>query len=225
MASPTPETTPGATGRRSASWLLTWTLVTTIALYAGLFVFASALFIFAYFAFYLWVNVGTLASVIVFTAAFLASHKLFPRRRHRLQLGIQLAAIVFAVTGAAVMAMVPLLGGQSVEMAGYSLHTRLWLDADKVRIWANSLGPSEDPAAAPYKWPLSLMIMSLPTERVDVDGVGNVTIYHGSALSGHCGVYITARRKNWVGERWADTSKYDRIKKIEDGVWIWSSMN
>jgi len=52
-----------------------------------------------------------------------------------------------------------------------------------------------------------------------------VTIYHGSALSGHCGVYITARGKDWKGERWTHDPKYDRIKKIEDGVWIWSSMN
>jgi hypothetical protein len=231
MTSPTQEEIPDAAGRTPGSRLLKWTLIATIVLYVGLFAFSCVpfvgwqVFIFAFFAFYLWVYVGVFTSAIVFTAAFLASRKVFHKRRHRLQLAIQLSAIVFAVAGIVVMAMVPLSSGQSVQMAGYSVHTRLWLDADKVRAWANSLGPSEDPAAAPGRWPLSLMIMSVPAGRIDVDEAGNVTIYRGSALSGHHGVYITARGKNWAGERWADNSKYDRIKKIDDGVWIWSSMN
>jgi len=207
------------------SSLLIGTLIVAVALYIGLFAFAPRLLILVYFTCYLWAYVGLATSAIVFILALLASRRIFCKRRRRVQLAVQVSAIVFGVVGIGLMVMAPAMSGQSLLMAGYSIHTRIWLDADSVRTWANSLSPSEDPTAAPFKWPLSLMLMSIPAGRVDVDGSGNVTIYRGSALSGHYGVYITARGRDWAGKPWADTSKYDRIKKIEDGVWVWSSMN
>ncbi len=232
MVSPIEEAAQNAARRTPRSRLLTWTLIVAVALYVGLSVsffvpfLGLLLWVFIFCALYLWAYVGIFASAVVFMAALLVGHKVFQKRRHRLQFALQLSAIAFAVVGIVLMVMVHLRFGQSLEIAGYSLHTRLWLDADKVRIWADSLDPSDESALSPVRWPLTIKLMAVSGGHLHVDGeTMDVIICHGSALSGHYGIYVTARGKNWTGERWADTSEYDRIKKIEDGVWVWSSLN
>jgi len=233
MTSPPPEATPEAGGNTRGSKLLRVTLIVALVLYGGLLACSCVpfigmfVFIFAFFVFYLWVYVGASAAMVAFTAAFFASRNVFHKRSHRLQFAVQLSAIAFAVVGIPLMAMVPLLPGQNLHMAGYSLHTRIWLDADKVRGWANNLdipadsdiswGP-ESPTSR-TRWPLTLQIMAGLTGRVQVDETTReVTLVHGGALSGHWGVHIAARDQDWAGPR-----KDCWIKKLDDGVWIWST--
>ncbi len=233
LTSPTLGPTPEASGRTPASKLLRVTLITALILYAG--VFASFcvpfvgifIFIFACFVFYLWVYIGASAAIVAFITAYFAGRNLFEKGRHRLRFAVQSSAIAFAVVGILLMMMVPLLRGQNLHMTGYSLHTRVWLDADRVRAWANSLnitpdsemqwGP-ESPTSR-VRWPLTLQVVAGLTGRVQVDEMTrDVTVVHGGALSGHWGVHITARNQDWAGER-----KDCWIKKLDDGVWIWST--
>ena len=231
MTSSTSETALDAKGRVLKSGLLTGTLMVTVLLYAGLFILflghpiSSGVFMAAFCAFYFWVDIGLFAAILVLLITYHASGRILPERRHRVRLRLQLSAITFAAVGIALMAMAPLIGYFNLQMGGYELHTRIWLDADRVGAWANRLDVPARSPISPLTWPLSLMVMAIPAGDVDVDETGNVTVCHGSALSGHWGVHITARGGNWTGERWADNTEYDRIKKIGDGVWIWRSMN
>jgi len=225
VTSPTLEATPTPAGRPGGSRVLKWTLIAAVLPYVVFFAFASVVFFFAFHVFYLWAYAGAFASAVAFTATLLMSCRMFRKIRHRLQLAAQLSAIAFAVAGIVLIGMSFLVSGQRLLFAGYSLHARIWLDADKTRTWANELDLSQESALSSTRWPLMIKVMTIEGARVDVDGERNVTIYQGGPLTGHWGVYITARGRDWTGERWADNPKYDRIKKVADGVWIWSSMN
>jgi hypothetical protein len=182
--------------------------------------------IFSFCAFYLWVYIGMPAAIAMFLIAYLAGCKVFHKRRHRLRLAIQLSAIAFALAGILLMAIVPLMGGHSLHMSGYRFHVRLWLDADQVRAWASGLDPSQGSALSPTGWPLTVRVLAGLAGDVDVDEeTRDVTIEHGGALSGHWGVHISARGKDWAGENSGHGGMGDGVEKLDDGVWLWSTMN
>ena len=232
MTSPAMEPAPNASDRMSGSRILTTTLILAIMLYAGLFAANSIPFvgvfvwIYGFCAFYFWVYIGVPAAITVFPIAFLASRKVLHKRTHRLRLGVQLSAITFALVGIFLMAMAPLVGGHRLHMGGYRLHVRLWLDADQVRAWASRLDLSQDSALSPVRWPLTVRVLAGVAGRVRVDDeTRDVTIEYGSALTGHWGVHISARGKDWAGESSGHGGVGDWMEKLDDGVWIWSTMN
>jgi hypothetical protein len=183
------------------SALLKGTLIAALLLYGGLLgsLFVPSVgmiaFISALCVSYLWAYAGSVLGTVVFLASWLAGRRAFPKKRQRLQFSVQLSAVTFAMVGIILMAAALSLPGYNIHMAGYWLHVKLWLDVDKVRNWAQSLGIRQDPRAidtfgvpvAYERWPATLRILSVPAGRVYVNRrtIG-VTVEHGSPLLSGC---------------------------------------
>jgi hypothetical protein len=173
--------------------------------------------IFAFLVAYLWVYTGLPAACAGFVVAWLAA------RKQRLQRSALVAVIVYASVGIALMASMTCFRWDPF-LIGYGLHTRTWLDADDVRRWAGDLDlVGDDYGGVEVSGPpLTLRIAGLPAGRVWVyPETRDVTVEQGGALSGHWGVWITARGRQWEA---APAHLEDaRSRKVEDGVWVYQT--
>ena len=208
---------------KAQSRLLKGTLIANIVLYAILAgsLYNPFFFIFFHFVRYLWFYIGALATFLAFGLAWLMARWLFDKSRQRLRFSGQLAGIVFALVGIILIASVPFVRGHDLDMVGYWLHARIWLDAEKVRTWAQGLEIPAGETAGVFRlrWPLTLWITASLTGRVRVDGdTRNVTLLHGSALAGHWGILVTAPGQVWRAEAFDEEARY---WNLEDGVWVW----
>ncbi len=220
----------GAKPKESTPPLLKKTFATAVILYAVLigltFVpFVGALvFIFAFIVAYLWVYIGFLVACVTFVAAWLLARRILANAKQRLQFALLGGMIAFAVVGIALMASVVCFR-YNTHLIGFWLHTRICLDADKARRWAQNVEFVETeygPERRNWRMPIALQLTGLPAGDVNVDPqTRNVTIEQGSPLSGHWGVWVTAKGRQW-------DSAPSRLKdayhlKVEDGVWVWDT--
>jgi hypothetical protein len=202
-------------------------LVLAVGLLVGLLVVtfgpyvALALPVLAFFVAYLWLYIGLAAAAVIFAAAWLILWRRRATSRRRLQFASLAAAIAFALTGLVLIVSTVLLR-YDPHLVGYRLHTRIWLDAETVRSWAQDLEITD--AAGHQEWPLrrplTLWLTGLPFGRVCVHTeTRDVTVDQGGALSGHWGVFVTADGREWNGEH--PFLEDMRRLKVEDGVWVW----
>jgi len=206
------------------SRLLKGTLVANIVLYAGLAVLLVHPFGFIFFhcVRYLWLYIGALAALLAFGLAWLAGRRLFGKFRQRLRFSGQSAGILFALVGIVLIGSVFFTRGCDLDTAGYWLHVRIWLDAEKVRDWAQNLDMRSNGTSRVYRprWPLTLWMAAPLSGRVCVDAdTRDVMLEHGSALTGHWGVFITDKDRSWPAEH--DLDEEMRCWKLANGAWVW----
>jgi len=208
--------------RQKAPRLLRVSLTTALVAWAVAFGLATmSFYILAFLVAYLWLYMGLATAGIAFIAAWPIGWRLLASRKQRLQFASLMAAIGFALAGVALMLSVPLIRYDS-HLIGLRLHTRIWLDAGKVRSWAQGLEITDGDGsqAWPLRRPMTLWLTGLPFGDVRVDTeTRDVTVDWGSALAGHWGVFVTGDGQEWNGKH--PPSEAMRRLKVEDGVWVW----
>jgi hypothetical protein len=205
--------------KQKAPRLLKNMFITVVVLYGVLM--GSAGLPFAFFVAYLWMYMGFVVACLTFAAGWLIARRLLANSKQRLQFAFLGAAIAFAVTGIALMASFVCLR-YDAHLVGFRLHTRIWLDADTARRWAQNVEFVETEYGLrrrTWRIPMTLRLTGLPVGDVNVDSkTRDVTVEQGSPLSGHWGVLVTAKGRDWDSERphLGDA----RHLKVEDGVWV-----
>lgn len=172
---------------------------------------------------YLWLYVGAAAAGLAFVAFWLVGRALLSSIRQRLQLAFLSAAIAFAAVGIALMASIIFVRGYRVQMAGYWLHAKIWLDVEQVRQWAQTMDPPKATLGniELRRFPTTSWLTGFPAGRVLVDRrTQEVRVIQGSALSGHWGVFVTTKDRQRPED---DESTNTYYWKLEDGAWVWCS--
>lgn len=182
------------------------------------------LFGFSFYGAYLWAYSGFVVVTVVFVGACCVGRKVLANSKQCSQFATLAAASAFALVWMALVTS-SLSFRYDPQLVGYRLHTRLWLNADKVRHWAQNLELSEGGEVLKGdSWrPLTLRMTGLPFGgRVYVDAqTRDVTVEQGGPLCGHWGAFITDKERQWQGEHpYLDEP---RLLKVEAGVWVWST--
>ncbi len=179
-------------------------------------------YIFTFFVAYLWLYVGSAIACVTFVAACLMARKHLMSIKQRLQFAFLSGMIAFAVVGIALMASFACFR-YNAHLVGFRLHTWICLDAAMARRWAQNVEFVETEYGLErraWRVPMTLRLTGLPVGDVNVDPeTRDVTVEQGGPLSGHWGVWVTARGRKWDSA--PDSLKEARHLEVEDGVWVW----
>lgn len=220
--------TQNAVGQKPrAPRLLKKTFTAAVILYAVLigstFVpFAGmVVFILAFIVEYLWVYVGFLVACVTFVVACVMAKRHLKSAKQRLQFAFLSGMIAFAVVGIALMASFVCIR-YDAHLIGFRLHAQIWLDAEAARHWAQNVEYAETEYGLERRSsqvPRTLWLTGLPFGDVNVDpDTRDVTVEQGGPLSGHWGVWVTAKGQTW--DSVSNHLKDARHCEIEDGVWV-----
>lgn len=217
----------GAGQKPRAPRLLKKTFIAAIIVYAFLigstFVpFAGMIvFILAFVVAYLWMYVGLLVAGATFVAAWVLGKRRLKTAKQRLQFGFLSGMIAFGVVGIGLMASF-MCFRYDAHLIGYRLHAQIWLDAETARRWAQNVEFVETEYGLErqsFRVSRTLWLTGLPFGDVNVDpDTRDVIVEQGGPLSGHWGVWVTAKGQTW--DSVSNHLKDARHCEIEDGVWV-----
>ena len=221
------ETQSGAGGKPKAPRLLKKTFTIAVVLYAVLIGSAFVpfvgmiVFILVSIVAYLWMYVGFLVACVTFVVGWLLARRQLKSAKQRLPFALLSGMIAFAVAGIVLMASF-LCFRYDAHLIGFRLHTQIWLDAEATRDWAQNVEFVEGEYGLErrsFQVPWALWMVGLPASDVNLDpATRDVTVEQGGPLSGHWGVWVTAKGRAWDGV--SNHLEDARHCEIEDGVWV-----